>query len=193
MSVGANSRTDARRKLIGLRKLTTAYGIDVYYGFLIAFSGRPRGRAPVGRLNRSRSSGSCMNFDFPDERAHSHQTGARKRATFRSCGRPPRLYPRHLSSGCSAHVGGGVQERPPGYAAFTRTACLVIPTTKDAEFYAWMQAQIDKPYDWRADPSAWFCSELGAAALEHIGAVVVRTPANRITPNDLFLLAGSIY
>jgi uncharacterized protein YycO len=97
----------------------------------------------------------------------------------------------------------GVSIRAPDYAPFTRRQTVVIPTQADMAFYSFLMDQLGKPYDWKAivgfavdrnwrDPDSWFCSELVAAALEAAKIVKVQTPANRISPNDVFLLAASI-
>jgi uncharacterized protein YycO len=97
----------------------------------------------------------------------------------------------------------GVCIRPANYAPFTRRQTVIVPTQEDRAFYSFLVDQLGKPYDWKAivgfavdrnwrDPDSWFCSELVAAALEAAKIVKVQTPANRISPNDVFLLAASI-
>ena len=101
----------------------------------------------------------------------------------------------------------GVQIRPKGYATFKRQVILEIPCGLNDWYngFAWLKEQIGKPYDrtglyraflfnstnWRHD-GEWWCSELGMAFLEHCGFPKALTPANRITPNDLFLYAGAV-
>jgi hypothetical protein len=99
----------------------------------------------------------------------------------------------------------GVWARGPEYARFTHTERVVIPASGDERlrFTNFLSKQIGKPYDWRAivgfafnrnwrHPDSWFCSELIAAALEHANIVRFATPANRITPNDLYLVASTL-
>lgn len=104
-----------------------------------------------------------------------------------------------------ARFNGGVKLRPADYATFTKRTRVVIPCSESQSkaFYLFLKEQEHKQYDfaailgfamardWRRDDD-WFCSELVTAAL--IEAVIVRvaTPANRITPNDCFLLAASV-
>ena len=103
-------------------------------------------------------------------------------------------------------VGGappGVQRRPQGYVAFSRTLVVSLPVASPQMDGAWrdfLLAQIGKPYDTLAiaafavdrdwhNPSAWFCSELQAAALEACGwfPKSLANAANEITPRDLLL------
>lgn len=66
--------------------------------------------------------------------------------------------------------------------------------------HAWLLAQLGKRYDWTAlvglvmrsrrwaDPSAWFCSELVAAAIAAGGLPLFSEEVARITPRDLALI-----
>ena len=99
----------------------------------------------------------------------------------------------------------GVAIRSPDYAMFTTRKRVTVPTSDAAAaiFYAFLHAQLGKPYDmtaiyafavnrnWR-EVDSWFCSELVASALETAGIVKIVSQANRITPNDAFLLAASV-
>lgn len=108
----------------------------------------------------------------------------------------------------SDSVGGaqpGVQIRTPDYAAWNAILRVDLPSTPEmeAKFYAFLKAQIGKPYDktaivgfvtgrdWR-DSNAWFCSELVAAALEACGwfkwPLIV--PDEKVAPDDLALLVS---
>lgn len=106
-----------------------------------------------------------------------------------------------------AHFDGGVKARFPGYDAATmkREFFVVLPASveEDAGFYAFLRAQINKPYDveaiaafvaerdWRS-PDAWFCSELQAAALERCGSLpALAADVTKITPRDLLLIVSS--
>jgi hypothetical protein len=104
---------------------------------------------------------------------------------------------------------GGVQARAADYDAGSvaqeiRISLKATPE-QEAAFYAFLRAQIGKPYDslailafiverdWQA-PDAWFCDELMAAALVAAGLLPQKTaiPVSRITVRDLFLLAGTL-
>jgi hypothetical protein len=99
----------------------------------------------------------------------------------------------------------GVQLRPPGYAPFTRLERVELVTTEAiaGAYYAFVQAQLGKPYDmtaiaafafdrdWRA-PDSWFCSEVSTAGLEQSGFVPrLATPANRVTPGLEYFLCSA--
>lgn len=116
---------------------------------------------------------------------------------------------------------GGVQARPMGYdkgaatrelyVSFESGVTLVpqphpIPVRlleKDEAFYAFLRAQIGKPYDklgivgfvfgrgWHAGGS-WFCSELQTAALEACGYFYPLASLNsHVSPRDLLLVLSS--
>lgn len=102
-----------------------------------------------------------------------------------------------------ARLNGGVAIRPPGYARFTRTLRLSIPTEMAPGIYHAALAQRGKPYDrmailafalpalaprrnWR-DPSRWICSELVLWCFERGGFFAGRRitlPAIKATPGD---------
>ncbi len=99
----------------------------------------------------------------------------------------------------------GVQMRAPDYAIFSLVKTVIVPTTEEQSetYYAFLNAQLGKPYDWKSivgfvidrnwrDTDAWFCSELVAAALENAKILNIVSQANRITPNDLFLVVNTI-
>lgn len=101
-----------------------------------------------------------------------------------------------------ARLDGGVQIRPAGYAAFTRTLPVTLgaAASQNQEFWDFLNQQIGKPYDSRAvigfaagrdwrEATAWFCSELVAAALEssYWFPYDLTTPVNKIDPDDLLL------
>lgn len=99
-----------------------------------------------------------------------------------------------------ARANGGVKIRPAGYEKFIKTARFVadVPADVEAKIYAFLHAQVGKPYDktgivnlvfqkrnWHDDDS-WFCSELVAAAFEAAGWPLVVVPdPERVTPRDL--------
>lgn len=77
---------------------------------------------------------------------------------------------------------------------------LLLTAPKTAQALSWAQTQAGKGYDFTAiagiafdrnwrDGRRWFCSELVAAAFEHVGAPLFNTatPIYRITPRDLLL------
>lgn len=108
-----------------------------------------------------------------------------------------------------AGLGGkpaGVQIRPQGYGGMLNPVRYSLPATpfQEDDFYGFARAQVGKPYDveaivafvvgrnWR-DPSAWFCSELAAAALEHAGIIhTLAAPMNKVTPEGLMLVASAL-
>lgn len=99
-------------------------------------------------------------------------------------------------------IPAGVQIRPSNYKKFDRTQRIYLPTPvgETKQFYDFLNLQLGKPYDtraiiafaygsdWRA-PSAWFCSELIARALEVCGWFPFKraSPVNKIDPDDLYL------
>ncbi|MET4341925.1 hypothetical protein [Bradyrhizobium sp. RT9a] len=106
-----------------------------------------------------------------------------------------------------AHVESGVLNRSRDYdkGQFTRElfVSLSVEQAIANAFHAFLAAQIGKPYDMRAiaafvarrdwqDESAWFCSELQAAALAACGwfATPLATEFNHITPRDLLLIVS---
>ncbi|WP_439392313.1 hypothetical protein ACRQ5Q_22210 [Bradyrhizobium sp. PMVTL-01] len=106
-----------------------------------------------------------------------------------------------------AHVDSGVLARPRDYdkGSFTKELLVTIPAGQAMvdRFHAFLREQLGKPYDVEAiaafvarrdwqDPSAWFCSELQAAALAASGwfATPLATEFNHITPRDLLLIVS---
>jgi uncharacterized protein YycO len=100
---------------------------------------------------------------------------------------------------------GGVQIRPADYAKYDVEALFVADVTPEVEtkIYEFIHKQIGKPYDklgiinlalqhkdnntgsWK-DDTAWFCSELIAAAFEYAGYPLLIVPdADHVTPRDL--------
>lgn len=90
----------------------------------------------------------------------------------------------------------GVQIRPPSYEPWDGRVVVELRCRRSQKAAAvnWLMHQRGKPYDhvgilafignrdWR-DPSAWFCSELVTAMLEHAGIIGhVFWPASKITP-----------
>lgn len=107
-----------------------------------------------------------------------------------------------------ARLDGGVAIRQPGYEPFLRTLRVELPAPAaiTTAYYAFVRAQVGKPYDaeglvanfvagrdWR-NPDRWFCSELNAAGLEECGyfQAPLATPANRLTPLDLLLALSAV-
>lgn len=110
-----------------------------------------------------------------------------------------------------AHLQGGVEIRPAGYDKATMTRELIVElkgidstqvsawNTAESRFYAFLQAQVGKPYDRTAlvglaldrdwhQADSWFCSELMAAALEECGYCPRLASLNsHISPRDLLL------
>lgn len=104
-----------------------------------------------------------------------------------------------------ARLSGGVRLRPSNYAKFTRIERIAIDVseTEYAAAIDWLYSKIGTKYDikaifafmfnrnWR-DMKRLFCSEYYIDLLEYLKKIRVRTPANRITPNDAYLLAYTI-
>lgn len=103
-------------------------------------------------------------------------------------------------------IPSGVQIRPASYVDGDKILRVTIPCTVNQEeaYYAFVRAQIGKPYDetaiaafavgrdWRAADS-WFCSELCAAATEASGLVpAMIAPVNKIAPDDLLLVVSAL-
>lgn len=102
-------------------------------------------------------------------------------------------------------IPAGVHIRPSTYANFSAIKRVVIECSDEerSRFYEFANDQIGKPYDetailgfavgrdWRAEDS-WFCSEMGAAALEASGILLhpLATTVNKITPEDLLLICS---
>ena len=105
-----------------------------------------------------------------------------------------------------ARLKGGVQIRSPNYAKFSQRAFVSINvgSAAEARFYEFLHVQVGKRYDWFAivafiipilahlrswqRANWWFCSELGAAALEKALRIVL--PTVSVTPNTLYVVAS---
>ena len=100
----------------------------------------------------------------------------------------------------------GVQCRPPFYEKWKQRVVMTLPVEQPCydAFWAFVRAQLHLPYDktaiwgfaagrdWR-EPDSWFCSELGAAALEASGACpVLYAPTNKITPSALATILSAL-
>ncbi len=92
--------------------------------------------------------------------------------------------------------GSGVRLRPYPYEKVVAVVRIELQVLEEqhARFWAFIEAQIGKPYDklaifafvidrnWR-DEDAWFCSELQARALEVAGVLrEAFLPVNKVTP-----------
>lgn len=103
-------------------------------------------------------------------------------------------------------AGAGVQVRPAGYGNMQhiRRVSLSAEPAQEQQFWMFLRAQLGKPYDITAfaafaagrdwqEPDSWFCSELIAAGLEagRVFAYPLAAPANKITPQELFLLCSA--
>lgn len=102
-------------------------------------------------------------------------------------------------------IPAGVYIRPNTYANFSAAKRITIECADEekSKFYEFANDQIGKPYDetailafaanrdWR-NPDSWFCSEMGAAALEASGILLhpLATTVNKITPEDLLLVCS---
>jgi hypothetical protein len=100
----------------------------------------------------------------------------------------------------------GVYARPAAYEPWKLVVQINVPCTKTQEkkFYAFLRAQVGKPYDhtaifafavnrnWRDDDS-WFCSELITAAMEKAKIVPeLYLAANKVTPVACALVASAV-
>jgi hypothetical protein len=104
---------------------------------------------------------------------------------------------------------GGVKIRPANYSNFSKTLTITLTTTDEQtqQFSNFCQRQIGKPYDWTAlfamitgghtwdKGSAWYCSELMAAGLQHAGILKRRLAlrSDRIDPGDLLFVLSAMY
>jgi hypothetical protein len=103
-------------------------------------------------------------------------------------------------------IPSGVQIRPASYVTGETVLRVTIPCTdaQEAAYYAFVRAQLGKPYDetaiaafavgrdWRAADS-WFCSELCSSGIEASGLVPpLSAPANKIAPDDLLLVVSAL-
>ncbi len=107
---------------------------------------------------------------------------------------------------------GGVNILPADYdvGAFTKELFVDLKATEEqaAKFYAFLDKQVGKPYDWRAivafyskifgrdwcAEDSWFCSELVGAALIACGLFPrhMAVKFSRLTVRDLLLLSSMI-
>ena len=105
-----------------------------------------------------------------------------------------------------ARLDTGVSVKPPFYERWSKRVVFSLPVSpeQDRRWLDFLMSQLGKPYDktaiwgfaagrdWREEDS-WFCSELGAAALEIAGGCpVLYTPANKITPSGLATVLSAI-
>jgi hypothetical protein len=110
-----------------------------------------------------------------------------------------------------AQLWGGVRRRSTSdgcyrHAVSTLTLRIPCTSTQKTAFFAFLLAQNNKPYDWRAivafalgerdwrEADSWFCSELDARAFEMAGMIAFppEIPTARIPPEQLFLLAWQL-
>lgn len=100
----------------------------------------------------------------------------------------------------------GVQIRPPFYEQWKQRVVMTLGSdeTKSRKFYDWLITQTGKPYDhtaiwgfvtgrdWRS-ADAWFCSELGAAAIEIADICpLLYAPRNKVTPACLATVMSAL-
>lgn len=103
-------------------------------------------------------------------------------------------------------IPSGVQLRPPGYEKWSAWATMVLPTSdeQDQIYYAFLNAQLGKPYDrlaifafaiernWR-DEGAWYCSELNCSGLEQCSFVPnLYMPVNKVAPTMLAVVCSAV-
>ncbi len=104
---------------------------------------------------------------------------------------------------------GGVIIEPADYDknAFSRELFVKIRATETQveEFFAFLNNQVGKPYDWLAilafafqrdwqEPDSWFCDELLAAGFVACGLIPnsMTDGLNRITVRDLFYMLSMV-
>jgi uncharacterized protein YycO len=100
----------------------------------------------------------------------------------------------------------GVQLRPAFYESWKERVVMCLDCTYEQEtaFWKFAMGQIGKPYDttailgfvtgrdWRQQDS-WYCSELGAAAIEECGVCpTLYTPRNKVTPAALAIVTSAL-
>jgi hypothetical protein len=104
------------------------------------------------------------------------------------------------------HRPAGVQVRPPAYETWKERVVmsLEVEESRGRAFFAFLNAQLNKPYDktaiwgfaagrdWR-EADSWFCSELQAAAIEAANITpALYAPAAKITPAGLAVILSAI-
>ena len=101
-----------------------------------------------------------------------------------------------------ARLNGGVQQRPPNYARFTRTVRVAVQVPNVTAAYAFAVKQMGKPYNKRAildfflhrkrkftaNQATWFCDELNYQIVAAGGIFLLDTnnPLN-LTPQEELL------
>ncbi len=101
-----------------------------------------------------------------------------------------------------ARLHGGVQQRPPGYAKFTRVVRVAVEVPDVDAAYAFAARQLGKPYNksaildfflhrdrvFAAEQPAWFCDELNYQIVAAGGLLLLGTenPLN-LTPQEELL------
>ena len=101
-----------------------------------------------------------------------------------------------------ARLHGGVQQRPPGYAKFTRALRVGVEVPNVEAAYAFAAQQIGKPYNKRAildfflhrersftpNQPAWFCDELNYQIVAAGGRLLLGTENPlKLTPQEELL------
>ncbi len=99
-----------------------------------------------------------------------------------------------------------MQIRPAFYEKWKERVVMQIETSagQERQFYDFLMPQVGKPYDstaiwgfvagrdWRND-DAWYCSELGTAAIEVSNICpVLYTPRNKVTPAALATVMSAL-
>jgi len=109
-----------------------------------------------------------------------------------------------------AHLDGGTQKRPKDYDAgkFSHELFLTLEATEEqaAAFYAFLDAHVDEPYDWKAilgfllpkhehTPNHAICSALITLGLRTPSCEYFRwplaAPAHLVDPRDLLLMLSA--
>lgn len=109
------------------------------------------------------------------------------------------------------HLDGGMEARPIGYDAGTRTHELLLPLPATDEqydaFHKYVETRIGQPYDWKAiadfvlpvnfhQTGHAFCSAVMTLAMRAAdwfpSRSALATPAHQISPRDLLLMLSGI-
>jgi len=104
-------------------------------------------------------------------------------------------------------IAAGVQIRPASYVAGETVRRVILPVTdaQETAYYAFLQAQIGKPYNELAiaafaagttwsSPNSWFCSMLVAYGLQLIKVFnTLSEDATKVAPDTLLLLISALF
>lgn len=106
-----------------------------------------------------------------------------------------------------AGIPPGVQIRPASYVAGETVRRVILPVSdvQEAAYYAFLQAQVGKPYDEAAiaafaagttwsSPGSWFCSMLVAYGLQLVKVFnTLSEDTTKVAPDTLLLLISALF